>query len=64
MKIYYYVFPPEEELEAPHETERRKNELLDIYSLYLDTGIPSIKEELIHKAFQIHLKDAKFSFII
>ncbi len=40
------------------------NELLDIYSLYLQTGISLIREEVISKAFELHLKDPSFSFII
>jgi len=40
------------------------NELLDIYSLYLKTGISLIREEVIHKAFELHLKDPSFTFVV
>lgn len=40
------------------------NELLDVYSLYLQTGISLIREEVIHKAFELHLKDPSFSFVV
>lgn len=40
------------------------NELLDVYSLYLKTGISLIREEVIHKAYELHLKDPSFSFVV
>ncbi len=43
---------------------RQKDALLDVYSFYLETRIPSIKEEVIARAFELHLKDPCFCFIV
>ena len=46
------------------ELKRRRDELLDVYSLYLKTGIQSVKEETIAKAYELHLEDPDFSFVL
>ena len=64
MNVYFYTVKIDGGEDLSEEIERRRDELLDIYSLYLKTGIPSIKQELIQKAFELHLRDPKFSFVI
>ena len=44
------------------EIKRKQDEFLDIYSLYQRTGLPWIKEELLTKAYQLHLLDPEFTF--
>ena len=66
MDIFLYVIKLNDEGEeiSREDMNRRRNELLDLYSLYLKTGIQSLKEETILKAYEIHLRDPEFSFII
>ncbi len=40
------------------------NEFLDLYSLYLKTGLSWIKAELLQKAYQLHSLDPSFTFRI
>jgi hypothetical protein len=48
----------------PAEIQRYRDALLDVYSLYLQTRSSWIKEEVIKRAFVLHLLDPQFSFII
>lgn len=41
-----------------------QDELLDVYSLYLKTGLSWIKEELLQKAYQLHSLNPRFTFQI
>lgn len=50
--------------EVAHEIKRKQDEFLDVYSLYLRTGLQWIKEEAILKAYELHLLDGNFSFEI
>lgn len=43
------------------EIQEKRNEFLDVYSLYLRTGLKWIKEEAILKAYELHLLDPSFS---
>lgn len=42
----------------------KQNEFLDVYSLYLRTGLDWIKQEAILKAYELHVLDSKFSIEI
>lgn len=64
MKIYICVLKSDSEVATKAELEQFRNQLLDTYSLYLETGIPAIKEEVVEKAYELHLRDPNFSFII
>ncbi|MBI4372490.1 MAG: hypothetical protein HY585_02035 [Candidatus Omnitrophica bacterium] len=44
------------------EIKRKQDEFLDIYSLYQRTELSWIKEELLAKAYQLHLLDPEFTF--
>jgi len=46
------------------EFRERQDELLDLYSLYRETGLSCIKEELLLKAYELHLLDPQFTFHI
>ncbi len=52
----------DDQIEA--EIKRKQDEFLDIYSLYRTTQLSWIKEELLRKAFEIHLLNPKFTFHI
>ncbi len=64
MKIYICVLKSTKSKDTKVELEKLHNELLDIYSLYLETGLEVIKEEVIAKAYEIHLLDPEFSFVV
>lgn len=44
--------------------KRKQDEFLDLYSLYRKTASSWIKEELLHKAYELHILDPKFTFHI
>ena len=64
MELYVCVLGDDCEQDKKQELERCQNELLDVYSLYLNTGIQSIREEVIHRAFELHVLDPDFQFVI
>ena len=43
------------------ELHGKYNEFLDVYSLYLETGLKWVKEEVLQKAYELHMLDPKFS---
>lgn len=43
------------------EIHEKQNEFLDVYSLYLMTGLKWVKEEAILKAYELHMLDPNFS---
>ena len=45
-----------------NELRRKQDELLDLYSLYLKTHLSWIREELLNKAYQLHLLNPDFTF--
>ncbi len=50
--------------EIQMEIKRKQDEFLDVYSLYLRTGLQWIKEEVFLKAYELHMLDRNFSFEI
>ena len=58
--VLFICLQDEDEFES--ELKRKQDEFLDIYSLYLRTSLPWIKEELLQKAYQLHLFDPEFTF--
>ncbi len=53
-----------DENDCEDQLKQMQNEFLDIYSLYLKTGLPWIKDELLQKAYQLHSLDPSFTFRI
>ncbi len=51
-----------DETDLEDQLRKTQNEFLDIYSLYLKTGLLWIKEELLEKAYQLHTLDPSFTF--
>ena len=60
--ILFICIQDKDELEI--ELKRKQDEFLDVYSLYQKTGLPWIKEELLVKAYQLHVLDPEFTFHI
>ncbi len=54
----------EDESDLKREIERRQDEFLDLYSLYRHTGLLGVKEELLRKAYELHILNPNFSFHI
>ena len=58
--VLFICLQDEEEFE--NQLRRKQDEFLDIFSLYRRTGLSWIKEELMQKAYQLHLLDPTFKF--
>ncbi len=62
MKSNILVLCLQDDNDLEDHLKKTQNEFLDIYSLYLKTGLPWIKEELLDKAYQLHSLDPSFTF--
>ena len=58
------VIKQEDRKDRDKKIVEKQNEFLDVYSLYLHTGLDWIKQEAILKAYELHVLDAKFSIEI
>ena len=60
---YVFLFlQDEDDLESA--LKQKQDEFLDVYSLYLRTGLSWIKEELLRKAYELSVLDPKFTLCI
>ncbi len=64
MKSNILVLCLQDEIDFEDQLKSKQNEFLDLYSLYLKTGLSWIKEELLQKAYQLHSLDPSFTFQI
>ena len=64
MPIYLCLIKFDGDESSKAELDRCINELLDVYSLYLKTGIPSVKDEVIHNATNIQSVTVDIASII
>lgn len=64
MKTPYVVLRIEDEASLVEEIQRKWDEFLDVYSLYLAAKTSLIREEVKMKAYELHLLDPSFSFQI
>ena len=64
MKSNILVLCLQDENDFEDQLKTKQNEFLDLYSLYLKTGLSWIKEELLQKAYQLHSLDPSFTFQI
>ena len=64
MKIPYLVLRIQDEDDLNEEIGRKRDEFLDVYSLYLATGFHWVREEVKLKAYELHLLDPQFKFQI
>ncbi|MBI4358851.1 MAG: hypothetical protein HY584_06080 [Candidatus Omnitrophica bacterium] len=62
MKSNFLILCLQDEDDFEQEMNRRQDEFLDLFSLYRQTGLSWIKEELLLKAYQLHLLDPEFRF--
>ena len=64
MSIPYLVLRIQDENELREEIQKKQDEFLDVYSLYLRTRFSWVKDEVKLKAYELHLLDPSFSFQI
>ena len=62
MKMPYLVLRIDDENDLREELQRKQDEFLDVYSLYLRTGISWIRDEVKLKAYELRLLDPAFAF--
>ena len=64
MNTPYLILRIQDETELKEEVQRKQDEFLDVYSMYLSTGFSWVREELRLKAYELRLLDPSFSFRI
>jgi len=64
MKTPYLVLKIQDKEELSREIARKRDEFLDVYSLYLNTQSSWILDEVRLKAYELRLLDSSFSFQI
>lgn len=62
MKNPYLLLEIQTEQDIKTEIQKKQNEFLDVYSLYLKTQFSWIRDELRLKAYELRLLDPKFQF--
>lgn len=62
MKMPYLTLSIDDEQDLKVELERKQDEFLDVYSLYLQTRVAWIRDEVKLKAYELRLLDPSFSF--
>ncbi|MDP3919776.1 MAG: hypothetical protein Q8R76_03100 [Candidatus Omnitrophota bacterium] len=62
MKTPYLVLRIEDEADLKYEIQKKQDEFLDVYSLYLRSRVSWIRDEVKLKAYELHLLDPSFSF--
>jgi hypothetical protein len=64
MNAPYLVLKIQEESEIREEITRKRDEFLDVYSLYLKTRLTWIRDEVRLKAYELRILDPNFLFQI
>ena len=64
MKTPYLILRIQNEQDLREEIQKKQDEFLDVYSLYLTTRVSWVREEVRLKAYELHLLDPAFSFQI
>ena len=64
MKTPYLVLRIQDEEDLRQEIQKKWDEFLDVYSLYLKAKVSWVRDEVKLKAFELHLLDPTFSFQI
>ena len=62
MKIPYMTIHVDDDEDMKVEILKKRDEFLDVYSLYLHTQISWVRDEVRLKAYELHLLDPGFSF--
>lgn len=64
MKTPYLILQIQDESDLREEIRKKQNEFLDVYSLYAQTGISWVRDEVKLKSYELHLLDPTFTFQI
>ena len=64
MKTPYLILKIQDQQELDEEIQKKQDEFLDVYSLYLKTKLSWIRDEVRLKAYELHILDPSFSFQI
>lgn len=64
MKTPYLILRIQDENDLREEVRKKQNEFLDVYSLYLQSGVSWVKDDVRLKAYELHLLDPSFTFQI
>ena len=64
MKIPYSTLRIDDESDLKNEIRDKRDQFLDVYSLYLATHFIWVRDEVKLKAFELHILDPRFSFSI
>lgn len=64
MKTPYLVLQIQDEYDLREEVRKKQDEFLDVYSLYIKTGIAWVRDEARLKSYELHLLDPAFAFQI
>ncbi len=64
MNTPYLVLRIQDEEELKEEITRKRDEFLDVYSLYLKTRMAWIRDEVRLKAYELRILDPSFVFQI
>lgn len=62
MKMPYLTLSIDDEQDIKLELKRKQDEFLDVYSLYIQTRVAWIRDEVKLKAYELHLLDPTFAF--
>ncbi len=62
MKTPYLILKIEDETDLQEEVQKKLDEFLDVYSLYLATHFAWVRDEVKLKVYELHLLDPSFSF--
>lgn len=64
VKTPYLILKIQDQQELNDEIQKKQDEFLDVYSLYLRTKLAWIRDEVRLKAYELHILDPSFSFQI
>lgn len=64
MKTPYMILRIEDPADLQDEIRQKTDEFLDVYSLYLSTGLAWVRDEVKLKAYELHLLNPNFNFQI
>lgn len=60
----YASFFLQDEEDLDQALAQKRNEFLDVYSLYRRTGLSWVKDELLRKAYELSILDPHFTFYL
>ncbi|MBI3307092.1 MAG: hypothetical protein HYZ84_04735 [Candidatus Omnitrophica bacterium] len=63
-KAPYLILKIQDERDLREEVRKKQDEFLDVYSLYLQSSLAWVKDDVRLKAYELHLLDPSFTFQI